>query len=292
MKLNALCRYLLAGLGWIWLTPPLVADNISSHTEAVMIVAHRGASRDAPQNTVPAFKLAWEQGADAIEGDFRLTKDGHIVCIHDGNTEKVATTNLVVHESTLAELRTLDVGVRHDEAFKGTGIPTMAEVLATVPEGKRIYIEVKCGAEIMPSLLEEIKKSGLKPEQIAVISFKHEVLQEFKAKAPQYKAFLLCSFNEQKNGQIMPPLARVMRTLKQVRADGLLSSTNVPLPVIEAVRQQGYEWHAWTINDLTEARRMTGLGAQSIITDLPGYMKKHLTAKEAEITPTLRHPLK
>jgi glycerophosphoryl diester phosphodiesterase len=237
----------------------LVADNISTHAEAVMIVAHRGASRDAPQNTVPAFKLAWEQGADAIEGDFRLTKDGHIVCIHDGNTEKVATTNLVVHKSTLAELRTLDVGARHDEVFKGTVIPTLSEVLATVPEGKRIYIEV---------------------------------IQEFKAKAPQYKAFLLCSFNEQKNGQIMPPLARVMRTLKQVRADGLFSSTNVPLPVIEAVRQQGYEWHAWTINDLTEARRMTGLGAQSIITDLPGYMKKHLTAKKTELTPTLWHPLK
>jgi glycerophosphoryl diester phosphodiesterase len=251
-------------------------NEVSSRAEEVMIVAHRGASRDAPQNTLPAFKLAWEQGADAIEGDFRLTKDGHIVCIHDGNTEKVATTNLVVHESTLAELRTLDVGTRHDEAFKGTGIPTISEVLATVPEGKRIYIEVKCGAEIIPSLLEEIKVSGLKPEQIAVISFNHEVIQEFKAKAPQYKAFLLYSFNERKNGQIMPPLARVMHTLKQVRADGLFSSTNVPLPVIEAVRQQGYEWHAWTINDLTEARRMTGMGAQSIITDVPGYMKKHL----------------
>ena len=167
------------------------------------------------------------------------------------------------------------MGARHDEAFKGTVIPTMVEVLATVPEGKRIYIEVKCGAEIIPSLLEEIKESGRKPEQIAVISFHNEVIQEFKAKAPQYKAFLLCSFNEQKNGQIRPPLASVMRTLKQVRADGLFSSTNVPLPVIEAVRQQGYEWHAWTINDLTDARRMTGMGVQSIITDVPGYMKKH-----------------
>ena len=78
-----------------------------------MIVAHRGASRDAPENTIPAFKLAWEQGADAIEGDFHLTKDGNIVCIHDGNTENVSNTNLVVRESTLAELRKLDVGAHH-----------------------------------------------------------------------------------------------------------------------------------------------------------------------------------
>jgi len=74
--------------------------NISIYAGASIIVAHRGASRDAPENTIPAFKLAWKQGADAIEGDFHLTKDGHIVCIHDGNTENVANTNLVVGEST------------------------------------------------------------------------------------------------------------------------------------------------------------------------------------------------
>ena len=261
--------------------------NIPAPAGDVMIVAHRGASLDAPQNTIPAFELAWEQGADAIEGDFRLTKDGFIVCIHDENTEKVSDTNIVVHESTLAELRTLDVGAHHDEAFKGTLIPTISEVLATVPEGKRIYIEVKCGAEIIPSLLVEVKESGLKPEQIAVISFKEVVIQEFKAKAPHYKAFLLCSFKEGKNGQIMPPLARVLNSLKLTQADGLFSNTNVPLRVIGAVRKQDYEWHAYTINDLAEARRMTGLGAQSIITDVPGYMKKHLVenAPAGEVAP-------
>ena len=67
-----------------------------------------------------------------------------------------------------------------------------------------------------------------------------------------------------------------MRTLKQIQADGLSSNTAVPLPVIEAVRQQGYEWHAWTVNEQAEARRMTGRGAQSVTTNVPGYMKKHL----------------
>jgi glycerophosphoryl diester phosphodiesterase len=67
----------------------LVITGLASNVAAgeMMIVAHRGASRDAPQNTIPAFKLAWQQGADAIEADFHLTKDGHIVCIHDGNTK-------------------------------------------------------------------------------------------------------------------------------------------------------------------------------------------------------------
>ena len=78
-----------------------------------MIVAHRGASSDAPENTLPAFRRAWELGADAIEGDFRLTKDGRIVCIHDKDTKRVADAKLVVSDATLAQLRTLDVGGAH-----------------------------------------------------------------------------------------------------------------------------------------------------------------------------------
>ena len=160
-----------------------------------MIVAHRGASHDAPQNTIPAFKLAWEQGADAIEGDFHLTKDGHIVCIHDRDTKKVANANLVVSDSTLAELRQVDVGAWKDQAFAGVLIPTIAEVFSTIPQQKKIYIEVKCGPEIIPALLRGIDQSGLTDEQ-----------------------------------------------------------------VVEAVREHGYEWHVWTVNDLEEAERMTALG--------------------------------
>lgn len=65
------------------------------------IVAHRGASADAPENPLAAFRLAWKQGADVIEGDFYLTKDHRIVCIHDGDTQRVAGKHLVVAESTL-----------------------------------------------------------------------------------------------------------------------------------------------------------------------------------------------
>ena len=76
----------------------------------VKIVAHRGASLDAPENTLAAFRLAWSQGADAIEGDFRLTKDGRIACLHDDTTQRTAGLDLTVADSTLAELRELDVG--------------------------------------------------------------------------------------------------------------------------------------------------------------------------------------
>jgi len=73
-----------------------------------LIVAHRGASHDAPENTIPAFQLAWQQKADAIEGDFYLTRDNEIVCIHDRTTKRYSDRDLVVAESTLEELRQLD----------------------------------------------------------------------------------------------------------------------------------------------------------------------------------------
>ena len=263
----------LLGLASLASADVVLPKIIAGHAEEPLIVAHRGASRDAPENTIPAFQLAWEQGADAIEGDFHLSKDREIVCFHDADTKRVAGTQLVVRQSTLAELKQLDVGATHGVAFNGTRIPTIAEVFATIPQGKKIFIEVKCGAEIIPTLLNEIDQSGLTQEQIVVISFNKQVIQQLKIKAPQYKASWLCSFKKQETGEITPSLATVLKTLKQIQADGLSSNTALPASVIEAVSQQGYEWHVWTINDLNTARRMQALGVLSITTDVPGTMR-------------------
>ena len=242
----------------------------------MIIVAHRGASTAAPENTLPAFELGWEQGADAIEGDFQLTKDRHIVCIHDGNTKRVSNTNRVVRESTLAELRALNVGMLHAKAFQGATIPTLADVLATIPEQKAIFIEIKCGAEIISPLLEEIKKTGLKDEQIMVICFDHTVLQEMKARAPQYKMSWLCSFRKDISGTIEPSLTAVLETLALIKADGLSSNMTIPEPFIEAIKEHGYEWHVWTVDDLKTAKRVKTLGATSITSNKPGYIRNGL----------------
>ena len=143
-----------------------------------MIVAHRGSSAQAPENTLPAFQLAWEQGADAIETDFQLTKDGHIVCFHDKDTKRVNGQPLAIADATLEELRQLDMGGIQPQAseralrawssdqYKGTRIPTTAEVFAIVPAGKKIFIEIKCEPEIIDPLLRELGSSGLTPDQV------------------------------------------------------------------------------------------------------------------------------
>ena len=170
-----------------------------------LVVAHRGASFDAPENTLPAFKLAWDQGADAIEGDFLLTKDGHIVCIHDRTTKRFCDQDLVVAKSTLKQLKVLDVGSWKNEKYAETRIPTISEVFAIIPDGKKIFVEVKCGIEIIEPLAKEIKKSNLGCEQIILICFKAEVVKSFKEKLPDHKAFWLSGFRSIKTKDISYP---------------------------------------------------------------------------------------
>src|SRR5690606_25135252 len=101
----------------------------------VEVIAHRGASHDAPENTLAAVNLAWEMGADAVEFDVHLTSDGHLVSIHDKDTKRVAGTKKVVAETTLAEVQELDVGTWKDGAFAGETSPSIDAVLATIPTG-------------------------------------------------------------------------------------------------------------------------------------------------------------
>ena len=264
-------------MNMLHITAILFPTVISICAGEPMIVAHRGASRDAPENTIPAFKLAWEQGADAIEGDFYQTRDGHIVCIHDKTTKNVTDRDVVIETSTLADLRKLDVGSYRGKDYEGTAIPTIAEVFSTIPEQKTIYIEIKCGESIVPKLLEEIERSGLTQEQIVVISFNRKVIHALKVKAPQYKAFWLSGFKKNNSGKITPSLATVLGILREIKADGFSSDKDIiSESFVKRVVEHGYEYHVWTIDDLETARRFKRWGAKSITTNVPGYIRKNL----------------
>ncbi len=254
----------------------LIMSTLSFSHAAPLVVAHRGASHDAPENTLPAFELAWQKGADAIEGDFLLTKDNQIVCIHDKQTGRLAGRKLVVKDSTLAQLRELDVGSWKHEKFKGTRIPTIAEVFSTIPEGKQIFVEVKCGKEIIPHLVKEISKSKLKAEQIVLICFGQEVVKAFKQALPKNKAYWLCSFKQNEEGLWEPSLETVLATLKETKADGLDSHHGIPGAAARKIMKAGYEWHAWTVNDGATAKKLKALGIHSITTDRPGLIRSSL----------------
>ena len=177
--------------------------------------------------------------------------------------------DLVVAKSTLKELKTLDVGSWKNEKYADTRIPIISEVFATIPEGKKIFVEVKCGVEIIPPLVKEINESSLRCEQIILICFKAEVVKSFKENLPYHKAFWLSGFKKDKKGGWNPSIESVLATIKTSTADGLDSQHSIPNEFSKAVLDAGYEWHAWTINDAPTAKRLAKRGIYSITTDRP-----------------------
>ncbi len=245
-----------------------------------MIIAHRGASYVAPENTLAAFRLAWEQDADGIEGDFRLSRDGHIVCIHDETTLRTAGIHLQVADSTLKELRKLDVGQRKDRKFSGEQIPTLQEVIATMLSGKRIIIELKVGPEIVARMHRILSASKLQSQQILVASFDEETIAESKRLMPGIKAHWLTGFSpEDDMGPPWTPTAEsIGQTISRIRADGLGSQARrkvVDDEFVHALDAAGVkEFHVWTVDDPADAQYFQSLGASSITTNRPEFIRR------------------
>ncbi len=250
--------------------------------EAQFIVAHRGASYDAPENTLAAFRLAWKKNADAIEGDFYLTADQQIVCIHDRTTTRTAPDQpeLSVAESTLEELRAVDVGSWKNARFADERIPTLEEVLAIVPDRKQIFVEIKCGPEILPVLNKQLAASKLDPEQITLICFTESVVTEARTTMPQYRANWLTGYRQKtESSPWTPSVDDVLKTLSRSNATGLGSQGNLKVidaKFVDRVRQAGFGFHVWTVNDPGAARTFQSLGADSITTDRPAFIRKAL----------------
>jgi glycerophosphoryl diester phosphodiesterase len=259
----------------------------SSVADAQLIVAHRGASHDAPENTLAAFRLAWQQQADAIEGDFYLTSDNQIVCIHDRTTKRTAPgqAELSVAKSTFEELRQLDVGSWKGTQFADERIPTLKEVLATVPAGRQIFVEVKCGPEIIPILKPQLESSGLADEQIVIICFNQAVVTQSRQVMPQYKVNWLTSYKQKTEQSEWKPTAdEVLATLRRTGATGLGTHGNLKVidqTFADAVQQAGIEFHVWTINDADTARAFAAFGPQSLTTDRPAFIRKAITDSSA-----------
>jgi len=194
------------------------------------IVAHRGASYDAPENTLASFRLAWRKRADAIEGDFRMTGDGKIVCMHDKTTKRTGNADLEVVMSSLARLRQLDVGSWKDVKWSGERIPTLEEVFETIPNCKKIFMEIKCGPEIIPALKDAIFQSGLEPDQTIVISFKERVIAEAKKQMPHMKAFWITDYREDERTGEWRPSPEEVHAYPVVAQASI--SIRVPIPAL------------------------------------------------------------
>ena len=170
-------------------------------------------------------------------------------------------------------------GLRKNKKFRGTHIPTLPQVFATVPKGKKIFVEVKCGPEILPKLVKEIDRSGLTYDQVVLICFNPEVIREFKKVRANHKAYWLCHFRKKK-GVISPSIKKVLQTLKNIGADGLDSHYSIPEEYSQAVLDAGYEWHVWTVNEAKVAKELVGRSVFSITTDRPVAVREAVESEK------------
>ena len=245
------------------------------------LVAHRGASRDAPENTLASFRLAWEEGADGIEGDFRLTRDGEIVCLHDATAKRTAQADLAVADTDFARLRELDAGAWKGEKWRGERIPTLREVIATIPPGKKLFIELKSGPEILLPLAAVLAGSGLDPAQVAVLAFSAELIAASRELFPRFKRLWITDYaRDWQNGGWSPSSGQILRTLESTGAAGLASRAHrsIDTAFVSALRAAGKELHVWTVDDRSSAARFLALGVDSIITNRPGWLRARLQA--------------
>ena len=266
------------------LLPLVVGLAMTTPLVAVEIIGHRGASYDAPENTLASVNLAWRQAADAVEIDVFLSRDGRIVATHDKTTKRLAGVDRPVVEQTLAELRQLDVGRWKGERFAGERMPMLHEVLATIPEGKRLFIEIKCGPEIVPELKRELAAAGKPAAQTAVISFSLETVASAKRELPKLACFWIIELEpDEQTGRLMPEVADLIEQARAAGLDGLDVGNSPPISreFVTAVKQAELELYVWTVNDPQAARRLRHLGVDGLTTDRPGWLREQLNVTES-----------
>lgn len=245
---------------------------------AVEIIGHRGAAADAPENTLTSFKLGYEQKADADELDIHLSKDGRIVVIHDGTTRRTAGVTNRVARTAFADLRHLEVGKWgpwKDKRFSEK-IPSLEEVLPLIPRGKRLFIEIKCGPEVLPELERVLRHGHKKPGQTVLIGFNYETMRQAKARFPKLQVFWLASAN--KATKQYPPVEELIQKARAAKLDGLDLAWGFPIDAafVQKVHQAGLKLYTWTVDDPAVARKEAAAGVDGITTNRPGWLRQQL----------------
>lgn len=263
-------NFVVAGLV-LFLASPSAAPVV----QHAQIVAHRGAPFDAPENTVASAKIAWAQNADAVEADIHLTKDGEVIVAHDPTTKRIDGRDIPLAELTLAELRSIDVGSRRGRQFAGEKMPTLDELLATVPAGKQLFVEIKTGPEILPSLGESLARSRATEASVVLISFNFDALRQAHERWPQYKTLWLVGY-----GGESPAIEKIIEQARAAGFDGLDVSANWPLDAsdVRRVKTAGLQLHVWTVDSPELANHWIGMGADSITTNFAGLLKERLAS--------------
>ena len=237
------------------------------------LIAHRGESVDAPENTLPAYRMAVERGF-GFECDIYLSKDGRVFTFHDSDLKRTtggANTNKCAEAMWTGELENVDVGNLgkwKGSKFAGTRPALLEEVLELARDGRQIYIEVKAGPEIVPHVKKVFEgQTNATPSNVLFITFNRKTCKALKKAMPKYKTLWLV--NPKKGTPFAKPEA-VVTKLKELGVDGIdcrYRGNVVTKEYVKAIRDAGFEFHVWTVDDLPTAVEAFKRGAQTVSTN-------------------------
>ncbi|MCQ8211062.1 glycerophosphodiester phosphodiesterase [Cetobacterium somerae] len=233
------------------------------------ILAHRGASGTAPENTIAAFKKALVDGCDGFEFDVQQTKDGEIVVFHDWTLERTSNGNGYLRDHTLEELKKLDVGSWFNDNFKGEKIPTLEETLNIIPDDKLINIELKEEHSIErgteKKVLDIIKKYPTK--NIIVSSFSHNLLKNLKELDNSIKVGILLECALVNLDLYIENLGFKIDAYHPGKS--FLNKKDV-----DYLNSKGIDINVWTVNTTKDFNLLKDMGVTRVITNFPKEIRK------------------
>lgn len=244
----------------------------------VAVIAHRGASGLAPENTLAAVKKALQTEADFIEIDVHESKDGEVVVIHDATVDRTTNGTGAVADLTLAELKKLDAGVKHDSAFAGERIPTLAQVLKAIKGRKKLLVELKKGKEYYPSLEKktlQLIREYQAEDWCVLQSFHDPILERIWAAdfvIPTHKLLV---------GKIPFLPIFVDHELKFGGFDRYSEATAINIhrffaskSFIKSLHSQGFKTFIWTEDKPQNIQKLYELGADGVMTNHPELIER------------------
>ncbi len=245
-----------------------------------VIVAHRGASAEAPENTMEAFRLGLEAGADAIELDVHLTADGQVAVIHDETLERTTDRAGRVADLTMAQIREADAGATftrpddsgHPFAGRGLTIPTLGEVLDWLPNAAGLVIEIKARAA-SDAVVEAVREHPVRADgRLSVISFDEAAIERVRELDPEIKT-----------GYLLVPSQPIEPALVWATEHGHVGVHPYegdlgidPLPLLAKANAFGREVGCYVVNDPERMKHLAALGLWGFVTDLPRVAREAL----------------
>jgi len=232
-----------------------------------MVIAHRGASSYAPENTLAAFDLAIEMGVSHIELDVHPTRDGHVVVIHDDTVDRTTNGSGPVTSHSLAALTALDAGTWFDQRFAGQRIPTLAAVFERYRGRAHIHTEIKGhSADLSRATVDLVRRHGM-AEQVTITSFQKARLGEARAHAPELPA-----------GWLVAEVSEAI--IAQARALGLRQlcprANGVTVELVQRLHAAGLVVRAWGVADEEQMRRVVQAGADGMTVNFPDRLLEYL----------------